>query len=134
VNSTPCIHLFLGPDTRAPSRARRALRSELESVLEADLLERATLLVSELVTNSVRHGGLRPDQEIEVTVRASAQHLRVEVVEPGQGFEVVAAPDPRRDMPAGGWGLYLVDRLSSAWGVERNGVTKVWFEMGPLSS
>ena len=59
MNPAPTIHLFLGPDTRAPSRARRAMRSELESVLEADLLDQATLLVSELVTNSVRHGGGR---------------------------------------------------------------------------
>jgi hypothetical protein len=124
VNPAPTIHLFLGPDTRAPSRARRAMRSELESVLEADLLDQA---------NSVRHGGLRPDQEIELIVRASPEQLRVEVAEPGAGFEVEPGPRPRREGPAGGWGLYLVDRLSSAWGVESNGVTKVWFEMNELS-
>jgi anti-sigma regulatory factor (Ser/Thr protein kinase) len=133
VNAAASIHLFLGPDIRAPSRARRAMRSRLESVLEADLLDRAMLLVSELVTNSVRHGGLRPDQEIELTVRASPEHLRVEVAEPGAGFEVEPGPRPRREGPAGGWGLYLVDRLASAWGVERNGLTKVWFEMNKVS-
>jgi anti-sigma regulatory factor (Ser/Thr protein kinase) len=109
------------------------MRSRLESVLEADLLDRATLLVSELVTNSVRHGGLRPDQEIELTVRASPERLRVEVAEAGTGFEVEPGPRPRRAGPAGGWGLYLVDRLASAWGVESNGLTKVWFEMSELS-
>jgi anti-sigma regulatory factor (Ser/Thr protein kinase) len=109
------------------------MRSKLESVLEADLLDRATLLVSELVTNSVRHGGLRPDQEIELKIEASPQRLRVEVAEPGDGFEVAPGPRPRREGPAGGWGLFLVDRLSSAWGVEGNGVTKVWFEMDKLS-
>jgi anti-sigma regulatory factor (Ser/Thr protein kinase) len=133
VNPAASLHLFLGPDIRAPSRARRAVRSRLESVLEADLLERATLLVSELVTNSVRHGGLRPGQEIELTVRASPEHLRVEVAEPGAGFEVEPGPRPRREGPAGGWGLYLVDRLATAWGVESNGLTKVWFEMSQLS-
>ena len=109
------------------------MRSRLESVLEADLLDQATLLVSELVTNSVRHGGLRPDQEIELTVRASPEHLRVEVAEPGAGFVVEPGPRSRRESPAGGWGLYLVDRLASAWGVESNGLTKVWFEMSQLS-
>ena len=54
------------------------------------------LLVSELVTNSVRHGGLRPDQEIELTVQASPNHLRVEVAEPGEGFEVTPNPVPCR--------------------------------------
>jgi len=133
VSAPPSIHLFLGPDTGAPSRARRALRSELESVLEADVLDQAMLLVSELVTNSVRHGGLRPDQEIELTVRASPHHLRVEVAEPGEGFEPAPTALPRRGIPAGGWGLYLVDRLSSAWGVEGGDVTKVWFELDKLS-
>jgi anti-sigma regulatory factor (Ser/Thr protein kinase) len=133
VNSPSSIHLYLGPDTRAPSRARHAMRSKLESVLEADLLDRATLLVSELVTNSVRHGGLRPDQEIELKIEASPHRLRVEVAEPGDGFEVAPGPRPRREGPAGGWGLFLVDRLSSAWGVEGSGVTKVWFEMDKLS-
>jgi anti-sigma regulatory factor (Ser/Thr protein kinase) len=133
VNAAPSIHLFLGPDASAPRRARRVLRSELGSVLEADVLDQAMLLVSELVTNSVRHGGLRPDQEIELTVRASTDLLRVEVAEPGEGFEVASTPLPRGGIPAGGWGLYLVDRLSSAWGVEGGDVTKVWFEMGKLS-
>ena len=133
MNAAPSIHLFLGPDTGAPSRARHALRSQLESVLEADVLDQAMLLVSELVTNSVRHGGLRPDQEIELTVRASPHHLRVEVAAPGEGFELASSPLPRRGIPAGGWGLYLVDRLSSAWGVEGGDVTKVWFEMNKLS-
>ncbi len=118
------IHLFLDPDTGAPSRARRALQSKLESVLEADVL----------VTNSVRHGGLRPDQESELTVRAFPHHLRVEVAEPGEGFEVASSPLPRRGIPAGGWGLYLVDRLSSAWGVEGGDVTRVWFELDKLTS
>jgi anti-sigma regulatory factor (Ser/Thr protein kinase) len=108
------------------------MRSGLENVLEADVLDRATLLVSELVTNSVRHGGLRPGQEIELTVEASPQRLRVEVAEHGDGFDFAPAPRPRREDPEGGWGLFLVDRLSSAWGVEGNGVTRVWFEMGPL--
>jgi anti-sigma regulatory factor (Ser/Thr protein kinase) len=55
------------------------MRNELESVIQAELLEQATLLVSELVTNSVRHGSLRPDQEIELIVVTSPQRLRVEV-------------------------------------------------------
>lgn len=112
------------------------MRTELESVLEPEMLDQATLLVSELVTNSVRHGGLRPDQEIEVKVATSPRCLRVEVVEPGAGFDVEATPVPREEREegaVGGWGLFLVDRLATAWGVEGHGATRVWFEMGPLS-
>lgn len=133
----PTLHIFLGPDAHAPGVARDAMRSELESFLEPEMLDHATLLVSELVTNSVRHGGLRPDQEIELIVDASPRGLRVEVAEPGDGFDVEPVPRPRQDGPvggpAGGWGLFLVDRLSDSWGVENNGETVVWFEMGQVS-
>jgi hypothetical protein len=55
--------------------------------------------------------------------------MRVEVLNDGPSF----TPDPPfqpNDERDGGYGLYLVDRLSSAWGVEDEGArTKVWFEV-----
>jgi len=69
------------------------------------------LVVSELVTNSVRHGGLRPDQEIELTVRASPEHLRVEVAEAdGIGRLAGELLQPRHH--AGGFGLRVQGRKS----------------------
>ena len=45
------------------------------------------------------------------------QCLRIEVRDPGPGFELVEpAPDPAR---SSGWGLYLVRELADRWGVER---------------
>src|SRR2546426_8418774 len=120
--------MFLGPDAKAPGAARRVLRGKLESVVPPELLERATLLLSELVTNSVRHAGLRPEEHIEVTVTVSRAAVRVEVTEPGEGFDVTEVPQPGPGAPVGGWGLYLVDRLSSAWGVVGGEETRVWFE------
>lgn len=131
------IHLFLGPDSTAPGDARRELRCKLDQVVGSEVLEWATLLVSELVTNSVRHGGLLPSEKIELRVEASARRLRVEVAEPGRGFEAQPEPQPRRDATGGGatggWGLLLVDRLSTAWGVENDGSTRVWFELDWVS-
>lgn len=137
------MHIVLGPDARAPSRARQALRGELGNLLEPEALERATLLVSELVTNSVRHACLRPDQSIELTVELSPDGLRVEVSEEGDGFAPGQVPEPA-PRPAltgpdsaapnggtGGWGLFLVDRMARSWGIERNGGTRVWFELSP---
>jgi anti-sigma regulatory factor (Ser/Thr protein kinase) len=54
--------------------------------------------------------------------------LRVEVTDPGPGF------DPEMDEPtpgqAGGWGLFLTERLADRWGVDRaDGLTTVWMEM-----
>jgi anti-sigma regulatory factor (Ser/Thr protein kinase) len=123
------IQMHLDPDLRAPAVARHVVRGELEGVVDPELLDRAILLLSELVTNSVRHAGLGPQEEIQVTIAATARGLHVEVVEPGEGFEVGAISEPGGEGRSGGWGLYLVDRLSSAWGVSGGAQTRVWFEV-----
>jgi anti-sigma regulatory factor (Ser/Thr protein kinase) len=110
----------------AASAARNALVS-LEPRVDAQCLEDIRLLVSELVTNAVRHaGGPRGgDVALEVTVEPASVH--VEVADPGTGFD----PRPRDDEMTrpGGWGLYLVDRIADRWGVARNHRNRVWFEI-----
>ena len=85
------------------------------------------LLVSELVTNSVRHADMPPPGTVTVDVSLDARKIHVEVRDSGSGFE----PRGRRDgqSKAGGWGLYLVERLADRWGVMRNSFTRVWFEI-----
>jgi len=83
------------------------------------------LLVSEMVTNSLQHSG-RSDQIVDVSIRAGADAVRVEVRDSGPGFEPIplrAAPPPG----TGGWGLFLVDRLATRWGTKPGGV--VWAEL-----
>jgi anti-sigma regulatory factor (Ser/Thr protein kinase) len=65
---------------------------------------------------------------LEVSVLDSGA-LHVEVCDSGTGFE----PRPREpgQSKAGGWGLYLVDRLTDRWGVACNNLTRVWFEIDP---
>ena len=96
--------------------------------LSAAILEDARLMVSELVTNSLRHGALTSGQTIELSIEMVAGILRVEVCDPGPGF----TPEPRPVIsPDGrGWGLVLVSRLADRWGVRQDGVTRVWFEIG----
>ena len=95
----------------------------------------AELLVSELVTNSVRHAGLPEEAHIEFSVRASAEVLMVEVADAGQGFDHTLPPRPRSVAgvaEASGWGLFLVDRIADRWGaVQMDGETRVWFELSP---
>ena len=85
------------------------------------------LLVSELVTNSVRHASLDPEQRIELRVRVGPGTVRVEVEDPGPGF----TPTPRRpsDRRNEGWGLYLVERIADRWGVASGSPSIVWFEI-----
>jgi anti-sigma regulatory factor (Ser/Thr protein kinase) len=110
----------------AASAARNALIA-LEGRVDEDLLADVRLLVSELVTNSVRHSDIRSGEAVRMDVSVSETALRVEVSDGGQGFE----PTPRdldRSRP-GGWGLYLVDELADRWGVVRDHLTRVWFEV-----
>jgi anti-sigma regulatory factor (Ser/Thr protein kinase) len=90
-------------------------------------LEDAQLLVSELVTNAIRHADLGDEDVIKLVVVAGERALRIEVCDPGRGFEVTE-PDPDPARPSG-WGLYLVRELSDRWGVERSQQTRVWFEL-----
>jgi anti-sigma regulatory factor (Ser/Thr protein kinase) len=116
--------------TRGPAAAadaRQALRA-LEQRLDPELLDDIRLLVSELVTNSIRHAptGSRGEVGLDVSI-LDDRRLRVEVADPGSGFE----PRPRTTEATkpGGWGLYLVDRIADRWGVARNSLTRVWFEI-----
>lgn len=85
------------------------------------------LLVSELVTNSVIHAPCDADATIGLSVDRRPGHVRVEVCDPGTGFEAHAR-DPE-SLDTGGRGLLLVDRMATRWGVERRDETCVWFEM-----
>src|SRR3954469_9684732 len=114
-------------DDRAPTVARNALDG-LALELDEQTLEDARLLVTELVTNSVRHGD---GETVRVILdRRAPDHLRCEVVDDGSGFLPIARP--ANSDQDGGWGLHLVERLARDWGV-REGSTHVWFELAPTS-
>src|SRR3954467_2033877 len=109
-------------DPTAPSEARRAIE-RLSGDIAPDIVPDVKLLVSELITNSVKYGG-----QGEVTLKVHAddpRRLRVEVVDQGIGFVPVARNRPATDV--GGWGLPLVKPLSSGWGVY-GASTHVWLE------
>lgn len=112
---------------QAPSEARRAL---VGLALPEETREDLALVVSELVTNSVRHGGLSSGDRIDVEVVNGAGTVRVVVHDGGHGF-AFSPPEERRGPPtAGGRGLAIVDALSRTWGVDRKrGGCTVWCEL-----
>ena len=121
------LHLRLPSHPRSVGEARRAV-SDLDVLAPAERVDVA-LLVSELVTNSVRHG-LGPGDEIDVRGYASSDMVRVEVSDGGAGFAPPEQPVPRLDAEEpGGWGLVLVDRVADRWGVAHDEGTSVWFEL-----
>jgi serine/threonine-protein kinase RsbW len=121
------VDLRLASTADAAAEARRALES-LGRALSPRRRRDAQLLVSEVVTNAVRHAGLRTDDWIRLTGCLRDRVVHVEVHDPGSGFEPREQhPDPGR---ASGWGLFLVAELADRWGVERTDPgTLVWFEI-----
>jgi anti-sigma regulatory factor (Ser/Thr protein kinase) len=117
------------PDLNAPYAARHALK-DLNGQVDEDLLERGGLVVTELVSNSVRHARLGPEHQINLRVWARHDLLRVEVRDAGDGFD----PTPTRPNPSpsdDGWGLWIVAQLADRWGIDTSRSTRVWCEFEP---
>ena len=116
------LRLDRGPN--AAAKARSGL-GKLRGDLDTPLMETLRLLVTELVTNSVRHT-VADTVLLRVLVGNSA--VLTEVTDAGPGFDPAETGSPTSDHT--GWGLFLVERLAERWGVDKDGAgTKVWFEL-----
>ena len=113
---------------RTPT-APRAARRLLEDVLRGrgEVLAIAQLLVTELVTNSVRHGGRREGDHVDVRVSVENDRLRVEVHDGGGGG---VGPLEPLTSSEGGFGLLFVKTRADRWGSDRPHTgTPGWFEL-----
>jgi anti-sigma regulatory factor (Ser/Thr protein kinase) len=109
----------------AVTAARLAL-SDLDNHLDASVAFDIRLLVSELVTNSVKHAKVSEDDSIMLGVKIDGDIVRIEVRDSGPGFDPPPAAPPQ-DADEG-WGLFLVEQLADEWGVEREQQC-VWFQI-----
>ena len=107
-----------------PAQARRIIAEELSTVLSPNELDDVKLMVSELVTNGIVHGGLEGnDVPVLLDVRINGD-IRCAVLDDGPGFAARV-----REHDSGGWGLRLVEQLSDRWGMQVSPRrTEVWFE------
>src|SRR3954451_23541258 len=88
------------------------------------------LLVSELVSNSVRHAGLREDERIRLRARCGEDCTYVEVCDAGRSGRVPAKRETGGALDPGGLGLVLVEEMADRWGVAcHEHETCVWFEL-----
>jgi anti-sigma regulatory factor (Ser/Thr protein kinase) len=124
----------LGGGVHAAAAARRAVMArapELPEPLQGDVL----LLVTELVTNAVRHGPAEPEDSVRLECRREGDRLRFLVSQRspqlnGNGAALVLGPPDTNGNPPSGWGLVLVERIAEQWGVLANRPgTCVWFEV-----
>ena len=111
---------------RAAGMARRSVLS-VQVDLPNSIRHRLALLLSELVTNAIQHGGAGPHESVQVRVASSTEKVRVEVFDPGSN----GAPPRDRLDEGGGYGLLLVDRLADGWGrgATTGGGSIAWFEL-----
>jgi serine/threonine-protein kinase RsbW len=105
--------------------AARAALARFEGRLPDSTLYDASLCLSELVTNAIQHPAPDSGDELELELRLSEEALRVRVIDPGGGFE----PGAPTEGDERGWGLFIVDQLSTRWGTQPGERTVMWFEM-----
>lgn len=122
------LELELPRELDSAAAARHAVDG-LVGTLGDEQLGDVRLLVSELVTNALRHADLRAEDSIWLKVRVDDALVRVEVSDPGPGFELRGRAEDSDTVD--GWGLYLVATLADRWGVDRDDrkATQVWFEL-----
>jgi anti-sigma regulatory factor (Ser/Thr protein kinase) len=113
----------------APSEARHRVLEALGEVLKPEERSNMALLVSELVTNAVRHAGMVKSSDV-ITVHAAvaSDRTRIEVCDRGPGFNPGTPQVRSFEDGGGGLGLVLLDRLSSDWGVAADEDVCVWAE------
>jgi anti-sigma regulatory factor (Ser/Thr protein kinase) len=122
------FEISLAPAPAAATTARAEVTERLAASLGKQVLEDVRLLVTELITNALRHGALIPGDVVSVKASVDQGVVRLEVTDPGRDGDVeVREPGPR----GGGYGLFLVEQLAKRWGVDRREGTTVWCELAP---
>jgi anti-sigma regulatory factor (Ser/Thr protein kinase) len=111
------------PKSPGSAAQARDLIARVGDQLPAKVLDDARLLISELVANAVEH--VVETGEIGVSIALDDGVLRVEVRDPGPGFEFVERSDGAGASDRG-WGLVFVNRVASRWAHEPG---CVWFEL-----
>jgi anti-sigma regulatory factor (Ser/Thr protein kinase) len=119
------LSLVLQGGPQAVSEARSAVGLLARDIGE-ELVPSLKLLVSELVTNSILHGGAGPSDPVRLDIGTTGGAVRVEVTDLGPGFDPGSGQSSRA--PEGGFGLAIVERLASSWGTTHGGRC-VWFEI-----
>lgn len=108
----------------SPGEARTLLASALsERGIPQSVVDDAVLVVSELVTNGIRHGAPRPDGTLEVSWRTFDDLLQVAVCDGGTVDTL--EPLQLNDVSLSGRGLHIVNYVADSWRVENDSGTRI---------
>ncbi|MEO3857590.1 ATP-binding protein [Acrocarpospora sp. B8E8] len=117
---------------RAASSARKFVRALFNGVAD-DRLDDLELVVTELVTNALRHteSGRSPNGEVSVAVASFQGDIFVNVTDDGSATSVPHLRLPSDVERLCGRGLRLVDQIAENWGYrDRDGKRVVWLRLG----
>ena len=124
--SSRARQLTLAATARAVGLARHATHEALASWQLAYLEETAVLLVSELVTNAVRHARTGGSMLV-LRLESAGSWLRIEVHDADPRVPEPRTPDK---LDGSGFGFVLIEALASKWGVRKATIGKaVWAEL-----
>jgi serine/threonine-protein kinase RsbW len=119
------LSVTLRSDRTAPARAREALRDVPEL---ANIRDDAALVVSELVTNAVKHSGATDADLIMMNIFVDAERAKIQVHDPAR-TERMPRLREHRSQHVDEWGLRLVDRLARKWDTELGDGRIVWADL-----
>src|SRR4051794_24173886 len=127
----PLVEIELARDQRAPRRARAAIADALRPHLTADVLGRAVLVASELVTYSALRSDARAGDPLCLRAERSDVVVHVELEDPAPGTAISPGFADVADLHGLGLGLAVVHALSRRWGAElaQAGGTRFWAQL-----
>ncbi|MGH3263405.1 MAG: ATP-binding protein, partial [Trebonia sp.] len=119
---SPLVDVGLPRSETCTELARRQVQKHTADVLDEQTIGDAVLIASELVNNAYVHGSGR------ITLRISVveDRLRIEVSDEGRPTWIGVRAEV--DGGTGGWGLWIVERLSIVWGAEELSA-RVWADV-----
>lgn len=121
------LTLELPRTAAATPAARKTVSDRAGALLDEEELEIVEVLVTELMTNAVAHAGPQAGEGVVLHLAVASQRIRVELCDGGTGFDPDGLQLPRHE--GGGFGLLMVDRAASRWGVASDEGNCVWFEL-----
>lgn len=114
-------------DRNSVPMARSMASDAVADSLQPTERDSFVLLVSELVSNAIRHAPPEPDGRIVLKLDVDNGTARAAVIDGGRRFDFEQATfDPMTPH----FGLMLVDQLANRWGLSLDGEKAVWFEIG----
>jgi serine/threonine-protein kinase RsbW len=117
---------MLPSSVESVGRARKLATRVGEELLAGEQRDNLSLVVTELVSNAVRHSASA--DPVKVSLTPKDDYVCIQVTDSGRGL--VPEPGAIGDEPVPGYGLFLVEQLTRRWGMTREeGRTRVWAEI-----